>query len=121
MVKDSFSINWKALDDLPKPNEGSDRRFGELSSLAQSVQSDLEEVTLSLCESLRTATNAENLALAGGVALNSVMNGKIHQQCGFKKVFVPSAPGDEGIALGCALYGLQVNDFLFILLLVKGS
>ena len=108
MEKDSFNINWKALEALTKPNEWSDHRFGELSSLAQSVQSDLEKVTLSLCESLRTATNADNLALAGGVALNSVMNGKIRQQSGFKNVFVPSGPGDEGIALGCALYGLQV-------------
>ena len=113
MEKDSFYINWKALEGLTKPNEWSDNRFGELSSLAQSVQSDLEKVTLSLCESLRTATNADNLALAGGVALNSVMNGKIRQHSGFKKVFVPSAPGDEGIALGCALYGLQVLYILF--------
>ena len=37
MEKDAFNINWKALEELTKPNEWSDHRFGELSSLAQSV------------------------------------------------------------------------------------
>jgi predicted NodU family carbamoyl transferase len=37
------------------------------------------------------------------------MNGRIRKESGFREVYVPSAPGDEGIALGCALYGLQVS------------
>lgn len=115
MDKDSFKINWKVLEGLENPNSWSDQRFGELASLAQSVQTDLESVTLAMCESLRTATNVDNLALAGGVALNSVMNGKIRKHSGFKEVFVPSAPGDEGIALGCALYGFQVQLLILFL------
>jgi len=110
LEKNSFKINWMALEGLDNPNAWSNQRFGELASLAQSVQTDLESVTLAMCESLREVSNVDNLALAGGVALNSVMNGKIRKQSGFKEVFVPSAPGDEGIALGCALCGLQVRD-----------
>ena len=37
------------------------------------------------------------------------MNAKIVQSAGFENVFVPPAPGDEGIAVGCAMYGLQVR------------
>eukprot|EP00981_Chlorochromonas_danica_P000566 scaffold131_cov174-Ochromonas_danica.AAC.3 len=42
----------------------------------------------------------------GGVALNSVCNGMIQRSGLFNKVYVPPAPGDDGIALGCAMYGL---------------
>jgi carbamoyltransferase len=107
-MDNSFSINWDLLDNLPDPNKWSDDRFTELANLAASVQSDLETVSLSLCSSLRDATGEMNLALVGGVALNSVMNAKILQSAGFENVYVPPAPGDEGIAVGCAMYGLQV-------------
>jgi predicted NodU family carbamoyl transferase len=108
LIDNSFSINWDLLDNLPDPNKWSDDRFTELANLAASVQSDLETVSLNLCSSLREATGEMNLALVGGVALNSVMNAKILQSAGFENVYVPSAPGDEGIAVGCAMYGLQV-------------
>eukprot|EP01035_Chromulina_nebulosa_P020878 gene20878-27064_t len=49
--------------------------------------------------------NEKNLLLTGGVALNSVVNGKITNELGFKNIYIPPAPGDEGIALGCAYYG----------------
>ena len=108
LIDNSFSINWDLLDNLPDPNKWSDDRFTELANLAASVQSDLETVSLNLCSSLREATGEMNLALVGGVALNSVMNAKILQSAGFENVYVPPAPGDEGIAVGCAMYGLQV-------------
>lgn len=38
----------------------------------------------------------------------SVLNGRISRELGFEKTFVPPGPGDEGVAVGCALYGLQV-------------
>ena len=39
----------------------------------------------------------------------SVLNGRISRELGFEKTFVPPGPGDEGVAVGCALYGLQVE------------
>ena len=42
--------------------------------------------------------------MAGGVALNSVANGKILEQCNLKGFWVQPAPGDAGGSLGCALY-----------------
>ena len=40
---------------------------------------------------------------------SSVLNGRISRELGFEKTFVPPGPGDEGVAVGCALYGLQVE------------
>ncbi|KAJ1429313.1 Carbamoyltransferase-domain-containing protein [Ochromonadaceae sp. CCMP2298] len=102
-----FEVNWEALEGLRGANDFTEARFGELAMVAESVQQDLDEVAMSLSSSLREATGETNIALVGGVALNSVTNGKITQGGGFEQVYVPSAPGDEGIALGCALYGLQ--------------
>lgn len=110
----TFSINWDALENLKNTNawknEDSDALFGEMATIAQSVQSDLEKSALSFISSLKEATSDRhnnNLALCGGVALNSVMNGHITRESGFEQVFVPPCPGDEGIAVGCACYGLQ--------------
>jgi carbamoyltransferase len=46
---------------------------------------------------------SENLALAGGCALNSSFNGRIVEQGPFRRLYVPSAPADDGNALGAAL------------------
>jgi len=49
---------------------------------------------------------------ATGVAQNSVLNGRAARELGFARVHVPSCPGDEGVAVGCALFGarLLAND-----------
>ena len=110
MISDeSFQIDWKELEGLKEANKWSDANFGYYANLAASVQRDLETVALDLCQVLKEATGCSNVALAGGVALNSVLNGRIKREGGFNSVYVPSAPGDEGIAVGCAVYGLQVR------------
>jgi carbamoyltransferase len=53
---------------------------------------------------LRRATNAEALCLAGGVALNCVMNARLRDEGPFKRVWVQPAAGDAGTALGAALW-----------------
>lgn len=57
---------------------------------------------------LRASSQQRNLVLVGGVALNSVLNGLIAESKLFDNVYIPPCPGDEGIAVGCAMYGLQV-------------
>ena len=47
---------------------------------------------------------ATNLALAGGVALNSVMNGRLLHETPFERIFIQPAAGDAGNALGAALH-----------------
>jgi carbamoyltransferase len=74
--------------------------------LAWQVQDDTENVLLARARWLREATGARNLCIAGGVALNCVANGRIAREAGFENVWVQPAAGDDGIAVGCAYYGL---------------
>jgi carbamoyltransferase len=80
--------------------------------LASSIQSVLEEVVLRLTRSLAKETGIRNLAMAGGVALNCVANGKILRDGHFERVWVQPAAGDAGGAVGVALaaYHLFKNN-----------
>ena len=73
--------------------------------MAWRVQHDSEEMLIERARWLRETTGAKNLCLAGGVALNCVANGRIVREAGFDNVWIQPAAGDNGIAIGCALYG----------------
>ena len=73
--------------------------------LAWRIQDDTETVLLDRAKWLRETTGARNLCLAGGVALNCVANGRLAREAGFENVWIQPAAGDDGIAIGCALYG----------------
>ncbi|KAL3907131.1 MAG: hypothetical protein SGILL_008995, partial [Bacillariaceae sp.] len=60
----------------------------------------------------RETTGEKNLCIAGGVGLNSVLNGKLSRDLGFERTFVSPYPGDDGIAIGCCAYGLFGNKIL---------
>jgi carbamoyltransferase len=68
--------------------------------IAASLQLRLEEVGFHVLRCLHAQTGLTDLGLAGGVAYNSVMNGKILLNTPFKRVFVQPAAGDSGTALG---------------------
>lgn len=72
--------------------------------IAASIQKVTEEVILRMVEILHKETKMENLCFAGGVALNSVANGRIIRESSFKNLYVQPAPGDDGGSLGAALY-----------------
>jgi carbamoyltransferase len=73
--------------------------------LAWRVQEDLERALVERARRLHETTGALNLCIAGGVGLNCVANAKILEETPFEQVFVQPASGDDGVALGCALYG----------------
>jgi carbamoyltransferase len=75
--------------------------------LAWRVQDDTERVLLARARWLRETTGARNLVIAGGVALNCVANGRLAREAGFENVWIQPAAGDDGIAIGCAYYGLH--------------
>ena len=84
----SFVVNWQKIEGLdggtrPSWNDG---RFGEVANLAASVQSNLEASALSLLSSLRDGTGQVNVCLTGGVALNSVLNGRVVREGGWEQV-----------------------------------
>jgi carbamoyltransferase len=72
--------------------------------IAHSLQLVLEETALQLVQWLYDTTQAENLCMAGGVALNCVMNAQIRDRGPFKQVWVQPAAGDAGTAMGAALW-----------------
>jgi len=71
--------------------------------IASSVQAVTEEVVLTMTKSLAKEYNIPNLCMAGGVALNCVVNGKILRDKAFKDIWIQPASGDAGGALGGAL------------------
>jgi carbamoyltransferase len=72
--------------------------------LAASVQKMTEQTIFHILESVQKRTGLKNLCLAGGVAQNSVANGKIKRHTSFSNVYIPSAGHDAGIAMGAALF-----------------
>lgn len=79
--------------------------------LAHTGQYFFAELMTKLLQHLQLETGCKNLVLGGGCALNSVFNGKITERTDFEQVFIPSAPADDGTALGAAW--LAVNDDQF--------
>ncbi len=68
--------------------------------LAASLQLRLEEVAFHILNHVHERTGLTDLGLAGGVAYNSVMNGKILRHTPFRRIFVQPAAGDSGTAVG---------------------
>jgi carbamoyltransferase len=72
--------------------------------LAASVQRMTELTIFHILNHLQKKTGLDSVCIAGGVAQNSVANGKITRNTGFKNVYIPSAGHDAGISMGAALY-----------------
>jgi carbamoyltransferase len=72
--------------------------------MAASVQRFTEKVIFHILNHLQKRTGLQNVCIAGGVAQNSVANGKITSNTTFKNVYIPSAGHDAGISMGAALY-----------------
>lgn len=112
-VEDADSMEQDGKDEeKPRKNILPTNAALEAISLAALVQNDLELTVMNFVKQFKEKTNQDNVCLAGGVALNSVLNGRISRELGFKNVFVPPYPGDDGIAVGCCAYGLFNNAAL---------
>ncbi len=76
--------------------------------VAASVQVATEDIMLKMATYAYRETGCRKLVMAGGVALNSVANGRIVKETPFEDVFIQPAAGDSGGALGAALYVYHV-------------
>jgi carbamoyltransferase len=99
-----YGSNWQfdSLADNDNDVPPDDRRYADI---AASVQAVTEEVLLGLARRAKVLTNAANLCISGGVALNACANGRIIREAGFESVFIPPDPGDGGAAVGAAWLG----------------
>lgn len=87
--------------------------------IAASIQFVAEEMILSLATEACRRSGSKNLCLAGGVALNSVANGRILRETPVENLYIQPAAGDGGCSLGAALYlwhdGLGNNEDRFVM------
>jgi carbamoyltransferase len=94
----------RLLEELGPPREPDAPLTEHHHDVAATLQALTEEVVMHLCRLVHKATGARRLCLAGGVALNSVANGKIRSSTPFEEVFIQPAAGDGGTSLGAALW-----------------
>lgn len=73
-------------------------------NIARSLQVVTEEIILHLLERLHAKTHCPNACLSGGVAMNSVANGKVTSSTPFQNVYVPAGAADNGTSFGAAFY-----------------
>jgi carbamoyltransferase len=91
----------KTLGPQRKPTEELTRKH---ENIARSLQAVTEEIILHLLRNLYDRTKKKNLCLVGGVAMNSVANGKVTLHTPFENVYVPAGAADNGTSLGGAFY-----------------
>ena len=91
----------RELGPMRKPQEEMTSRHD---NIAKSLQVVTEEIILHLIRSLGRATDSKNLCLTGGVAMNSVANGKITSETDFENVYIPAGAADNGTSFGAAFY-----------------
>jgi carbamoyltransferase len=114
-ARERIAFQWKAgepavgtlftpqLEALLGPARGPDEELGQRHrDIARSVQAMYEEAFFHLLHALHRRYRVDAVVLAGGCAMNSVANGKVYGRTPFRKLYVQSAAGDAGGAIGAA-------------------
>jgi carbamoyltransferase len=97
---DCFSAHMSNLLGPPRtPNSEITQHHMDI---AHSVQKTYENAFFNLLNALHSKYKIDNLTIAGGCGMNSVANGKIYRRTAFKRVYIQSAAGDAGGAIGAA-------------------
>ncbi|MFO7790887.1 MAG: carbamoyltransferase [Bacteroidales bacterium] len=93
---------WKKIFGFPRRKPDSEITQQHC-NLAFAIQAVTEEIVIKMAYQAKKLTNADNLCMAGGVALNSVANGVLADEGIFNNIFIQPAAGDAGGAPGAAL------------------
>jgi carbamoyltransferase len=105
---DFYTPTTHPKKDHPQWDEATANRNQHYANIAASIQYVTEETMLKMANYAHQRTGLKKLCMAGGVALNSVANGRILRETPFEDVFIQPAAGDSGGALGAALYVYHV-------------
>lgn len=84
--------------------QASNNDYGWQCKVARAMQRVSEKIIWHMLDDLYEKTKAENLVLAGGFFMNSVVNGKITKNTKFQNVYISHSPDDLGNSIGAALY-----------------
>src|SRR6185295_16373963 len=95
------------VEEFGPPRKPADDLSARDRDLASAVQRLFEESCFHLLKELHQRVHRNKLVLSGGAALNSVANGKMLSSTPFVESWVHSAPGDDGLAVGAALYAFH--------------
>lgn len=106
-LKMTNNRKWKKLFNIP-PRPTETKITQPYMNMALAIQQVTEDIVFKLAKSAKTLTNCNNLVMAGGVALNSVANGKLQKLNIFNNIWTQPASGDAGGALGAAYLGWHV-------------
>jgi carbamoyltransferase len=95
---------WTKLFGIP-PRSSETAITQSYMNMACAIQVVTEEIVMKLAKTTKELTQSDYLVMAGGVALNSVANGKLLKSGLFKDIWIQPAAGDAGGALGAAYLG----------------
>lgn len=97
-------FNEKFIEKFGLPRQDGQEIEDHHTDVAAAFQAVLENKVLKIARQLREKTNEKRLVYAGGVALNSVVNGRILEEGIFEDVFLMPGAGDNGTSIGAAAY-----------------
>lgn len=97
-------LSEKYINAFGEQRKANEEILSHHEDVAAAAQKVLEEKVLEMCRVLESRSSADYLVVAGGVALNSVMNGEILRNTRFKDLYVMPAAGDNGSSIGAAYY-----------------
>lgn len=103
--RESYSATRAYLDKHLIQRRNPDQSVNSIhEDVAAALQECLERAVMHVCEHFGNLTGLRRIALAGGVALNCTANGKLMRSHLFDEVYIQPVAGDDGVALGAALY-----------------
>jgi carbamoyltransferase len=100
---------WNTLFGIP-PRKSESDISQEYMNMALAIQQVTETVVIKICESAKRLTESRHLVMAGGVALNSVANGKILKSGMYDDLWIQPAAGDAGGSVGAAYAVWHIHE-----------
>ena len=105
---DFYTPTTHPKKDHPLWDDATARQNQHYADIAASIQTVTEDIMLKMANHIYEQTGLKQLCMAGGVALNSVANGRILRETPFEDMYIQPAAGDSGGAVGAALYVYHV-------------
>jgi len=109
--KETYAGTLRVIADMFGPaREPESEITPHLMDIAAALQATLQASLMHVLRHFQKETGQTNLCMAGGVALNCTVNGAVKRSRMFKGLFVQPASGDDGTALGAALYVQRLHQ-----------